>query len=47
MVSAEDVVPELGIAAVIGCSSPTTRLSRGDRVRVDGGECVVEILCES
>lgn len=36
-----------GIPAVVGCGSATTRLPSGDRVRVDGGQGVVEILCEA
>jgi pyruvate,water dikinase len=38
------VARELGIPAVVGCGSATTVLRTGDRVRVDGGEGVVEIL---
>jgi phosphohistidine swiveling domain-containing protein len=38
------VARELGIPAVVGCGSATTRLRNGDRVRVDGGQGVVEIL---
>jgi phosphohistidine swiveling domain-containing protein len=38
------VARELGIPAVVGCASATTRLRTGDRVRVDGGQGVVEIL---
>jgi phosphohistidine swiveling domain-containing protein len=38
------VARELGIPAVVGCGSATTRLGNGDRVRVDGGQGVVEIL---
>jgi phosphohistidine swiveling domain-containing protein len=38
------VARELGIPAVVGCGSATTRLRTGDRVRVDGGEGTVEIL---
>lgn len=38
------VARELGIPAVVGCGSATTRLQTGDRVRVDGGTGVVEIL---
>jgi phosphohistidine swiveling domain-containing protein len=40
------VARELGIPAVVGCGSATTRLRSGDRVRVDGGRGVVEILRE-
>ncbi len=38
------VARELGIPAVVGCGSATTRLRTGDRVRVDGGQGTVEIL---
>jgi phosphohistidine swiveling domain-containing protein len=38
------VARELGIPAVVGCASATTRLRTGDRVRVDGGQGVVKIL---
>jgi phosphohistidine swiveling domain-containing protein len=38
------VARELGIPAVVGCGSATTRLRTGDRVRVDGGRGTVEIL---
>jgi pyruvate,water dikinase len=38
------VARELGIPAVVGCGSATTRLKTGDRVRVDGGHGQVEIL---
>jgi pyruvate,water dikinase len=38
------VARELGIPAVVGCGSATTRLRTGDRVLVDGGQGVVEIL---
>ena len=38
------VARELGIPAVVGCVDATTRLRTGDRVRVDGGRGVVEIL---
>jgi pyruvate,water dikinase len=31
------VARELGIPAVVGCGNATTRLSTGDRIRVDGG----------
>jgi pyruvate,water dikinase len=40
------VARELGIPAVVGCGSATTRLRTGDRVRVDGGQGTVEILRE-
>jgi len=38
------VARELGIPAVVGCGSATTRLRTGNRVRVDGGRGTVEIL---
>jgi phosphohistidine swiveling domain-containing protein len=38
------VARELGIPAVVGCGDATMRLHTGDRVRVDGGRGVVEIL---
>lgn len=38
------VARELGIPAVVGCGSATTRLNSGDQVRVDGGRGLVEIL---
>ena len=38
------VARELGIPAVVGCVGATTRLRTGDRVHVDGGQGVVEIL---
>jgi len=38
------VARELGIPAVVGCGNATMRLKTGDRVRVDGGRGVVEIL---
>jgi pyruvate,water dikinase len=38
------VARELGIPAVVGCVTATTRLRTGDRVRVDGGRGIVEIL---
>jgi pyruvate,water dikinase len=38
------VARELGIPAVVGCIDATTRLRTGDRVCVDGGQGVVEIL---
>jgi pyruvate,water dikinase len=38
------VARELGIPAVVGCGDATMRLRTGDRVRVDGGRGVVEIL---
>jgi phosphohistidine swiveling domain-containing protein len=41
------VARELGIPAVVGCGNATTRLRDGDRVRVDGGKGLVEILPRS
>jgi pyruvate,water dikinase len=38
------VARELGIPAVVGCGDATMRLNTGDRVRVDGGRGIVEIL---
>lgn len=38
------VARELGIPAVVGCGDATARLKTGDRVRVDGGKGVVQIL---
>ena len=38
------VARELGIPAVVGCGDATIRLRSGDRVRVDGGRGVVEVL---
>jgi phosphohistidine swiveling domain-containing protein len=38
------VARELGIPAVVGCGNATMRLKTGDRVLVDGGRGVVEIL---
>jgi pyruvate,water dikinase len=38
------IARELGIPAVVGCGSATTRLRTGDWVRVDGGQGTVEIL---
>jgi pyruvate,water dikinase len=38
------VARELGIPAVVGCGNATQRLKTGDRVRVNGGQGVVEIL---
>jgi len=38
------VARELGIPAVVGCIDATMRLRTGDRVLVDGGRGVVEIL---
>jgi phosphohistidine swiveling domain-containing protein len=38
------VARELGIPAVVGCGNATMRLKTGDRVRVDGGRGLVDIL---
>ena len=38
------VARELGIPAVVGCGDATLRLNTGERVRVDGGRGVVEIV---
>ena len=38
------VARELGIPAVVGCGNATMRLKTGDRVRVNGGLGLVEIL---
>ena len=38
------VARELGVPAVVGCGDATVHLQTGDRVRVDGGQGVVEIL---
>ena len=38
------VAREIGIPAVVGCGNATMRLKTGDRVRVDGGQGVVEVL---
>jgi pyruvate,water dikinase len=38
------VARELGIPAVVGCGSATMRLHTGDRVIVDGGRGVVQIV---
>lgn len=38
------VARELGIPAVVGCGDATMRLKTGERVRVDGGRGVVEVL---
>ncbi len=38
------VARELGIPAVVGCGDATMRLRTGDRVRVNGGAGIVEIL---
>jgi len=38
------VARELGIPAVVGCFNATSTLKNGDRVRVDGGQGLVEIM---
>jgi phosphohistidine swiveling domain-containing protein len=38
------IARELGIPAVVGCRNATMRLKTGDRVRVNGGRGLVEIL---
>jgi pyruvate,water dikinase len=38
------VARELGIPAVVGCGNATMYLHTGDRVRVDGGQGVVQVL---
>jgi phosphohistidine swiveling domain-containing protein len=38
------VARELGIPAVVGCGNATSQLKTGDRVRVDGGKGLVEVL---
>ncbi len=38
------VARELGLPAVVGCGDATQRLQTGDRVKVDGGRGVVELL---
>ncbi len=38
------VARELGIPAVVGCGNATMWLKTGDRVRVDGGNGIVEVL---
>jgi pyruvate,water dikinase len=38
------VARELGIPAVVGSGNATTRLKTGDRVLVDGGRGIVQIL---
>ncbi|MCC7451573.1 MAG: hypothetical protein IT324_29470 [Anaerolineae bacterium] len=40
------VAREMGIPAVVGCGNATTLLKTGDRVRVDGGRGMVEILAK-
>ena len=38
------VAREMGIPAVVGCGNATMSLQTGDRVRVDGGRGIVEVL---
>jgi pyruvate,water dikinase len=38
------VAREMGIPAVVNCGDATMRLKTGDRVRVDGGRGIVEII---
>ena len=38
------VARELGIPAVVGCGNATMLLKTGDRVRVDGGQGIVELI---
>lgn len=38
------VARELGIPAVVGCFNATSTLKTGDRIRVDGGQGIVEII---
>ncbi|WP_251037950.1 PEP-utilizing enzyme [Paenibacillus albidus] len=38
------VARELGIPAVVGCGTATTRLKTGDRVVVDGGQGLIQIM---
>ncbi|WP_426368912.1 PEP-utilizing enzyme [Streptomyces sp. E-08] len=38
------VARELGIPAVVGCGTATTRIRTGDRSRVDGGRGTVDVL---
>jgi phosphoenolpyruvate synthase/pyruvate phosphate dikinase len=38
------IARELGIPAVVGCGDATMRLMTGDRMGVDGGQGIVEIL---
>jgi pyruvate,water dikinase len=38
------VARELGIPAVVGCGNATMRLHTGDRVRVNGGRGIVEVI---
>ncbi len=38
------VARELGIPAVVGCANATVRLTTGDKVMVDGGQGLVNIV---
>ena len=38
------VARELGIPAVVGCFNATSTLKTGDRIRVDGGQGIVEVI---
>ena len=38
------VAREMGIPAVVGCGNATTLLKTGDKIRVDGGRGIVEVL---
>jgi pyruvate,water dikinase len=38
------VARELGIPAVVGCFNATSVLKTGDRIRVDGGQGIVEVI---
>jgi rifampicin phosphotransferase len=38
------VARELGIPAVVGCGDATMRIRTGDRLRVDGGTGIVEVI---
>jgi pyruvate,water dikinase len=38
------VARELGIPAVVGCGNATARLKTGDRIIVDGGQGIVQIV---
>ena len=38
------VARELGIPAVVGCFNATSVLKTGDRIRVDGGHGIVEVI---
>jgi len=38
------VARELGIPAVVGCFNATSTLKTGDRIRVDGGHGIVEVI---